>query len=1116
MLTLLPFVLAAQLTGAPGGLPKIVVNELCASNATTLLDEDGDASDWVELHNASGASIDLNGWGLTDDVSQPFKWLFPPRVLGPDGYLVVFCSDKNRTGPELHTNFKLSAGGEYLGLVRPNARVEDHYEPAFPAQLLDISYGVTVGISGAFVAAGRAVHGYFVDPTPGGPNGEAGLPVAPVEFSVPHGFHGVAFALELTCATAGAEIHYTLDGSAPSAANGILYTASIPIAATTVVRAVARHPLGGSIARATASTYLFAADILQQTHAGAIARGFPAAWIDQNGVDWTAGVGGTHPGAWYGLDEAVTSLYTEQERIDSLRSLPSVSLAMSIDDWFGYDPVNGIFGIYPNSTVDGPQWERAASMEFIDPNGGPEVQVECGLEIQGGNSTNEFNRSQLSIAMKFLSGFGVKKLEFPMFAGSPVDSFDYLVLDGNRQGSIHAHASLEVARHAQSTQDQYMMDMHRAMGRNSPYGRYVHVYLNGLYWGVYDLHERPDENWAAEHFGGTGPEYDYVKEGFVEEGNANLWFQPEPGAWSIVYDIEQNGLDESDVYGGQPAYDALQDYVDLADYVDYLLLNFWAMNGDWPDRNWITTAHARLSGDFADVNPALQFRMHTWDAELTLGWEGLTAIGHPFYDKTTLRGELPTNIMWLYTELLQHAEFAVLFGDRAQRVLGPGGALHVEPGFDALGTPYDPAFPERNAPATKYWQLTEPLREPFVMEYARWGNYFHAPGDITPADWDVERQRILEDFCAVRSGVLLDQLKNAGLYPLLDPPVLSQHGGPVPEGYDLTLTGPAGALFLYTLDGSDPRLPGGAVAPGALTYSGPLDLLQHTSVKTRALDGAEWSALVEATFGIDYDLVVNEVLADNDALFPDEQGEFEDLIELYNAGPTPVDLSGMFLTDDLGDTRKWPIPAGTVLGAGATLVVWADGDVGQGPLHASFSLSRNGEQVGLFHDVPSGNFALDTLVFGPQSTGVSQGSLPDGGGTRFTLPQPSPGAPNVPSAGVVRPYDARDPARTPASLAHVSGTFAIGQVVGLQVSAAPASTAGFLFLGSGPLAAPFGTGTLLAKSDFGVLVLSTDPAGQALVPVSIPALPALIGIAMYTQAVVDTTFSDALVGTIGP
>jgi len=1116
MFCLLALFALAQTSTALDPSHRLVLNEFCAVNSTTLLDEDGEASDWIEIHNSSAAAVNLAGWALTDDPALPAKWLFPARVLAPHGYLIVFASDKDRAGAgELHTNFKLSGSGEYLALMRPGGALEHAYSPAFPAQLEDVSYGLTLTPSGGRSGAGRALEGYFVRPTPGGPNGEAGFPVAPVEFSVPRGFQSSPFSLQLSCPTAGTSIRYTLDGSDPMLPGATAYGGPIAISGTTVVRAIALVSIGPSITHSVTSTYLFADQIAQQTHLGALAAGFPAQWVDRNGADWT--VGNTRPGAWYGLDTTVTGLYTPQQLADSLQSIPSLSLCMSLEDWFGYDPAGGRFGIYPNSLQEGAAWTRAGSMEFIDPGGGPEVQVNCDLAIQGGSSTDTTNRSQLSIALKFRSRTGPSKLEFPMFPGSPVERFDYLLLDGGNQNSIHGNVTVATKRHAQGTRDQFMMDMQRAMGGQGTYGRHVHLYLNGLYWGVYDLHERPDQRWASERFGGDDAEYDFVKEGGVLFGNNNPASDPfAPGVWPIIRDIAHNGLDEADLYHGRPAYEALQDYLDLDDYIDYLLLNFWAQNFDWPQRNWMATGHARNSADLADFNTAVQFRLHSWDAELTLGWEGITVVGDMFYDRTQLRTDFDGSAIQLYTALLEHAEFAVRVGDRAQAHLGPGGALHVDPAYSTLGTPYDPAFPERNAPATTYYRLAQPLAQALIMEYARWGNYFHTPGAVKPQDWETERLRILREFCAVRSNVLLAQLRNGGLYPLLDPPQFSRQGGPVPAGFDLALSGPPSATIYYTIDGSDPRLEGGAVAPGASVYSLPIDITQRTTVNARARSGQDWSALVSASFPIDYDLVINEVLADNDTVYTDEFGEFEDVIELYNAGTLSVDLGGMYLTDDLSDTRRWEIPAGVLLPPGGTLVFFADDEELEGPLHTSFSLSRFGEEVGLFHDDASGNFELDRVVFGPQVQDLSLGCLPDGGSRRFTLLQPSPGARNVPVPGATRAYDALDPALNPAELLLASGAPLTGQTPIFSLQGAPPGSSGTFVVGTGPLAVPVGGGWLLARNDVAVLPLTTDGLGSAQIGLPIPAQPALVGLTLYTQALAGSTFSNALALTIGP
>ena len=148
-------------------LLAVVVSELMASNQSTLADENGDFSDWIELHNTGPVDVDLDGWYLSDSETNPTKWQLPQVSLAVDEHLVIFASEKDRRGPPgvpLHTNFKLSAEGEYLGLSRPDgATVEYSFAPQFPPQSADVSYGLS--------ADGDA-QGYFAVPTPGMPNGQ--------------------------------------------------------------------------------------------------------------------------------------------------------------------------------------------------------------------------------------------------------------------------------------------------------------------------------------------------------------------------------------------------------------------------------------------------------------------------------------------------------------------------------------------------------------------------------------------------------------------------------------------------------------------------------------------------------------------------------------------------------------------------------------------------------------------------------------------------------------------------------------------------------------------------------------------------------------------------------
>lgn len=122
-----------------------VISEFLASNVSGITDEDGENSDWIELSNLSGGTLDLFGWALTDDADELQRWLIPQVSLAPGEKLVIFASGKDRAiaGQELHADFKLSASGEYLGLVRPDGvTIESEYGPSYPVQYPDVSFGI--------------------------------------------------------------------------------------------------------------------------------------------------------------------------------------------------------------------------------------------------------------------------------------------------------------------------------------------------------------------------------------------------------------------------------------------------------------------------------------------------------------------------------------------------------------------------------------------------------------------------------------------------------------------------------------------------------------------------------------------------------------------------------------------------------------------------------------------------------------------------------------------------------------------------------------------------------------------------------------------------------------
>lgn len=141
-------------------------------------------------------------------------------------------------------------------------------------------------------------------------------------------------------------------------------------------------------------------------------------------------------------------------------------------------------------------------------------------------------------------------------------------------------------------------------------------------------------------------------------------------------------------------------------------------------------------------------------------------------------------------------------------------------------------------------------------------------------------------------------------------------------------------------------------------------------------------------------VVINELMADNDSVHADPQGDYDDWLELYNLSDTAVMLTGMYLSDKEDEVTQWEFPENTEIPANGYLVVWLDDDEDDPGLHANFKLSKDGETVILVGTDAHGNRVLDKVTFEAQETDVAYGRLPDGTGD-FQVVQATPGAPNM-------------------------------------------------------------------------------------------------------------------------
>ena len=281
-------------------------------------------------------------------------------------------------------------------------------------------------------------------------------------------------------------------------------------------------------------------------------------------------------------------------------------------------------------------------------------------------------------------------------------------------------------------------------------------------------------------------------------------------------------------------------------------------------------------------------------------------------------------------------------------------------------------------------------------------------------------------------------------------------------------------------------------------------ILAHTSNDTVALDPIFGESNPSSYYvnpgSASNGVFINEFLAKNDTGLQDEMGEYEDWVELYNETASLIDLSGTYLTDDLADLTKWRIPAGTTLSPGGTLLIWADDDPGDGPLHAEFKLSADGEEIALVDT--DGSTLLDSIVFGEQEPDISTGRLFDGDDLWVTFLAPSPEALNAPGTTGYRTYSALDSTVHTIGLEGIDDPLINGTTT-LQVRNGPGPGTILmpvsLSAGYQPISAKTDTRLLLAPPLVLVLTLSTNAAGELDLPISLPLDQSLVGVTFYFQ-----------------
>ncbi|MFN0128967.1 MAG: lamin tail domain-containing protein [Verrucomicrobiales bacterium] len=913
------------------------INELMAENEDTLKDEDGDASDWIELINPNPFALDLAGLRLRDGTDQ---WDFPVGSrIEANGYRVVFASAKNRTDPAqpLHTNFALNKAGEYLALVRISDGVAlSEFAPAFPLMSEDRSYGwwgepPQLGFFGAPLS----------DPTPGAPNAASGAAgflddTDALTFSVGRGFFADPVREVVAARTPGARLIYTTNGSTPSLTNGTvvpppdaasppvltiaIFPGSVPaeetgpavasIGGTTTLR-VAAFKDGFAPTRVETHTYIFTSVVARQSVADARTRGWPSSSV--NGQVFK-----------YGMNAAAVNTYTDAAVIASLQALPVVSLVT--DQAHLTAPSTGI---YVNADQHGPAWERPVSVEMFFPPGWTEAwgrpipfHINAGLRIRGGYSRND-NFQKHGLRMYF-SGKYEGKLRTRVYGPEGANEFGKLELGIGSNYGWFRESSYGSGRFNTMCRDPFSRDTQGALGQPNARTRYVHVYINGVYWGVHYVEERAEADYAASYFGGRSDDYDVVKcgnhvGGFqteVTDGDLlawrTLWQKVRAIGTADASNAKYFALEGRDANGVRDP--VMPVWLDIDNLIDEMLAIFFTGDGDAVLSNFLGHNQPNNWWGSRRRNGESGFRFFIRDAEHTLGapswvndqtgpWTGSNQNSFNF-----------SNPQWMHQDLMKNAEYKLRFADRAHRHFFNGGAL------------------TRDETIARFRRRAAQVEKAMTAESVRWGNtqsISGLPAGHPPyynvADWQSAITSVVNTTLPNRGTTVLNQLRAAknGLYPQTVAPSFvdaaagtPRHGGSVDPGFRLAMTAPAGTIH-YTLDGSDPRLLGGAVAPAAMTYADPFTLTGTVRVRSRVFTGTNWSALNEATFTVGGEpasartLVVSEI-----HYHPADPGQTE-FLEFLNIGSATIDLTGVRVEGAV----SFAFPAQTRLAPGGRLVV---------------------------------------------------------------------------------------------------------------------------------------------------------------------------------------------------
>ncbi len=487
----------------------VYVTEVMASNDSVETAVGAGFVDWIELYNPTAVTVDLSGYGLSNDLGRARKWQFPQgSYIAPGEYKIIWCDGDTarNTASEPHTSFRLSkGGGDTVVFADPTGKILD--KVVLPAVPTNVSYGRTQSREGFF---------YYDTPTPGaqnGVNGFLGYAEAP-QLTVQPGKHAQGVKVGFTVPE-GTTVFYTTDGSIPTQTSAAFTGAPIELNYTAVLRA----------------------------------RAFP---VDPQ----------------YHESTVTTGTYL----INAYHSLPVVSV--TIDPYLLWNEQNGMLAAGPDMVKEGPgilpfkntvyrqfgKEPREGYMEYYTPEG--ELVLSQGVAV-GLIGDFSLDLPQKSMKLRAKSLYGQNSFAAAVFADRPYVEYKSLVLRNSGNDGVWTRLK---DGFLSRLLDQYGATViHQAW-------QPVAVYLNGTYWGHYNLRERVDRFFIAQHEGWT---LDQAENMDILVGSGSVEFGS-----NTEYRAMIKKLKKSDPANNAEDRAYLDANIDVDNLIEYMALEMFVGNSD--------------------------------------------------------------------------------------------------------------------------------------------------------------------------------------------------------------------------------------------------------------------------------------------------------------------------------------------------------------------------------------------------------------------------------------------------------------------------------------------------------------------------------------------------------